>query len=157
MNRIGLALILVMLSISIARASVGNNKKQEMLKRADHLRVISLSGEEFFDEHLLADGCGMVEELFRGMPHHLTDVMSRMDAFDRKVILMKNESLDMLKETHRLSNRCKNGVDHEFVDASKAESHMKKAARMMKKHIGLIEDRPTDYSNSYYYHYDFDN
>ena len=157
MTRIGFALFLMLLSISIAHASAAKTKKAEMLKRADHLRVISLSGEEFFDEHLLVDGCGMVDELFRGMPFHVTDIMSRMDAFDKKVVMMQNESIEMLKETHRLSNRCKNGNDHEFVDASKAESHMKKAARMMKKHIGLIQDRSTDYNNSYYYHYDFDN
>lgn len=157
MNRIGFAFLLMVLSFSIAHASPGKAKKAEMLKRADHLRVISLAGEEFFDDQLLADGCGMVDKLFRGMPHHLTDIMARMDAFDKKVVMMQNESLDLLKETHRLSNRCKDGNDHEFVDAGKAESHMKKAARMMKKHIGLIEDRPTDFNNSYYYHYDFNN
>jgi hypothetical protein len=155
MNRLRFALLLVAFT-AMSQASTSNPKKVEMLSRAEELRLIALSGEGFFDDNKLLDGCSSVDELFRGIPQHLIDIMSRMDAFDKKVVQMKNESLELLKETHRLNNRCTNGSDYQFVNSSQAEKHMKDAARMLKRHYGLIEDRPTDYNNSYYYHYDFD-
>jgi hypothetical protein len=148
------ALLLLSLTAS-AETKEGKEKKAQMIDRAKDLRLAAETAEEHFKAEEYEDGCESVDELFRGMPAHLTGILSSMDLFKRKVERMHQEALVLLRDTHALDNRCKNGVDHQFVDAKKARKQMKEAAKKLKRHAKIIEDNSTEFSNSYRYNYEF--
>ncbi len=148
------ALMLVSFTAS-AETKEAKEKKAEMVSRALDLRLVAETAEELFKAEEYKDACASVDELFRGMPAHLTGILSSMDLFDGKVKKMQSEALVLLRDTHALDNRCKNGEDHQYVDAKKARKQMKDAAKKLKRHANVIEDKSTGFSNSYRYDYEF--
>lgn len=151
-----LSLFFLVLSLpALAQTMQAQRKKEEMVQRAKDLRSAAETAEEMFDGEQLTEGCSRVNELYRGLPAHLTGIASSMNIYDKKVKDMTEEALTMLKNAHALDTRCSKGENHQFVDPKKAEKQMKETRKMLKRHIGLIEDKPTDYNNAYYYHYDF--
>ena len=150
-----LAALMLMSFTASAETKEAKEKKAEMVGRAKDLRSVAETAEELFKAEEYKDACASVDELFRGMPAHLTGILSSMDLFDGKVKRMQNEALVLLRDTHALDNRCKNGEDHQYVDAKKARKQMKEAAKKLKRHAGIIEDKSTGFSNSYRYDYEF--
>ncbi len=139
----------------MAQTMEAKRKKVEMVERAQTLRLAAETAEELFDNEQVTEACGHVNELFRGLPAHLTGIMSNMNIYDKKVKKMSQEALSLLSDSHALDQRCKKGENFQFVDPAKGEKLMKSARKTLKRHINLIEDKPTNYSNAYYYNYEF--
>ncbi|MBY0516671.1 MAG: hypothetical protein K2P81_07180 [Bacteriovoracaceae bacterium] len=151
-----IALLFLVLALpALSQTMEAQRKKDEMIQRAQDLRLAAENAEEMFDNVQVNEACSYVDELFRGLPAHLTGIMSSMNIYDKKVKKMSQEALALLKDSHALETRCKRGENHQYVDPSKAKKQMKEAAKTLKKHKGVIEDKETDYNNAYYYHYDF--
>ena len=150
-----LAALMLFSFTASAETKEAKEKKVEMVNRAKDLRSVAENAEELFKAEEYKDACASVDELFRGMPAHLTGILSSMDLSDRKVKRMHREALVLLRDTHALDNRCKNGEDHQYVDAKKARKQMKDSAKKLKRHAGIIEDKSTSFSNSYRYDYEF--
>lgn len=129
--------------------------KEEMIKRALEMRVASDEGQELFKNTQLDEACGQVNFIFKEMPNHLSSIMSRMNIFDRKIQKLKNDSLVLLKEVHRLNNKCGRGENKEFVDPDKAIKLLKDFSKKMKRHEREIKKSSTDFNNTYYYQYEF--
>jgi hypothetical protein len=151
-----LALLLLILALpALSQTMEAQRKKDEMLQRAQDLRLAAENAEEMFDNVQVNEACSYVEELFRGLPTHLTSIMSSMNIYDKKVKEMGQQALALLKHSHALDSRCKSGENRQYVDPSKAKKQMKDAAKKLKKHKSVIEDKETTYNNPYYYQYDF--
>ncbi len=138
-----------------AETKEAKDKKLAMVNRAQDLRLVAETAEELFKAEEYASACESVDELFRGMPDHLTGILSSMDLFDGKVKKMHNEALVLLRDTHALNNRCNEGEDQQYVDAKKGRKQMKETAKKLKRHAGIIEDKSTGFSNTYRYDYEF--
>ena len=129
--------------------------KQEMLKRAAEMRLASDEAQELFKSILLDEACEQVNFIFKEMPNHLSSIMSRMNIFDRKIQRLKDESLHLLREVHKLNNSCGLGENKEFVDPDKSRKFLKDFSKKIKKHEKVIKKSSTDYNNTYYYQYEF--
>lgn len=146
-------LIFIFLSTSaLAQDSARRaTNKAEMLKRAEDLRVLATRAQDALRTRIGLEACTHIEGLFRGLPQHLTGIMAHMDNFDPRVAEMKNQSLDLLRETHKLHNTCLNGS----LNPVSAREHLSLTQRLLGSHQALIRSRPTDFNNTYYYHYEF--
>lgn len=126
-------------------------KRAEMVNRALDLRLVAETAEELFKEEEYKDACASVDELFRGLPAHLDDTLSSVAGMKK----MKKEAVALLAATHKLDNSCKGGEDHQYVDSKKARKQMKAAAKKIKRHANLIEDKYTGVRHPYSYDYAF--
>lgn len=146
-------LIFVLLSTSaLAQNSArGATNRAEMLKRAEALRVSATRAQDALKARATPEACRHIEALFRGLPPHLTGIMAHMDNFDPRVAEMKNQALELLRETHKLHNTCQSGQLRE----APAREHLSLTQRLLGAHQALIRSSPTDFNNTYYYHYEF--
>lgn len=146
-------LIFVLLSTSaLAQNSArGITNKAEMLKRAEALRVSATRAQDALKTRSTPEACRHIEALFRGLPPHLTGIMAHMDNFDPRVAQMKNEALELLRETHKLHNTCESGQ----LAVERARDHLNLMLRLLGVHLALIRSSHTDFNNTYYYHYEF--
>lgn len=151
-------LILLSLLFSLgaqAQTMDARRAKEEMLQRTHAMRVASDEGQELFRNIQLEEACKQVDIIFRVMPNHLSSIMSRMNIFDRKIQKLKAESLELLKEVHRLSNKCEMGEIEVSIDPDKARKFLKDFSKKIKKHEREIKRSSTDFNNTYYYQYEF--
>lgn len=136
--------------------TIGAQKvKEEMLQRTQEMRVHSDEARELLTALQIEEACQKVDFLFQQMPHHLSSIMSRMNIFEKKIQDLKDESLVLLKDTHRLHNRCTQGDSFEFVDPRSARTFLRDFSKKMKKHEKLIKKSSTEFNNTYYYQYEF--
>ena len=149
-------LTLLLLSFGAQAQSIDAGRiKKEILKRASELRAACDEGIEFFKNRQVQEGCEKVSFIFQEMPNHLSSVMSRMNIFDRKIEKIKTESLEMLKESHRLEMICKQDEAGVNLDSEKARKFLRSFSKAMKRHEKVILKSSTDFNNTYYYQYDF--
>ncbi len=151
-------LILFTLFLSLgaqAQTMDARKAKEEMLKRAQDMRVASDEAREMMGDLKIEEACQKVNFIYKEMPQHLSSIMSRMNIFEKKIQALKNESLELLQESHRLNNRCERGDSFEFVDPDKAGKFLKDFSKKMKKHEKVIKKSSTEFSNTYYYQYEF--
>lgn len=151
-----LLLLSLVLTFSAQAQTMGAIKaKEEMLKRTQEMRVASDEARELLSDLQIEEACQKVNFIFKEMPNHLSSIMSRMNIFEKKIQNLKDESLNLLKDTHRLNNRCEQGDSFEFVDPTAARSLLKDFSKKMKKHEKLIKKSSTEFNNTYYYQYEF--
>ncbi len=148
--------LLIAFSLSAHAQTLGEIKiKEDMLKRAREMRVASDEARELLSAIQVEEACQKVNFIFKEMPQHLSSIMSRMNIFEKKIQDIKDESLFLLQETHRLDNRCQQGQAFEFVDPKKAATFLKDFSKRIKKHEKLIKKSNTNFNNTYYYQYEF--
>jgi hypothetical protein len=151
-----LLLLSLVFTFSAQAQTMGAIKaKEEMLKRTQEMRVASDEARELIISLQIEEACQKVNFIFKEMPNHLSSIMSRMNIFEKKIQDLKDESLNLLKDTHRLNNRCEQGDSFEFVDPKATRSFLKDFSKKMKKHEKLIKKSSTEFNNTYYYQYEF--
>ena len=146
-----LAALMLFSFTASAETKEANEKKAEMVNRALDLRLVAETAEELFEAQEYSSACESVDELLRGLPAHLNDLHSSVDGMKK----MKKESVSVILDAHKLHNRCKDGKDHQYVDAKKARKQMKQAAKKIKRHATLIEDKYTGQSYPFKWGYSF--
>lgn len=151
-----LLLLSLVFTFSAQAQTMGAIKaKEEMLKRTQEMRVASDEARELLRDLQIEEACQRVNFIFKEMPNHLSSIMSRMNIFEKKIQDLKDESLTLLKENHRLNNRCEQGDSFEFVDPKAARSYLKDFSKKIKRHERLIKKSSTEFNNTYYYQYEF--
>lgn len=129
-------------------------EKSEMIQRTKDLQKNAEDARKLFKLEKLEEGCAKVEFLFKNTPKHLTSIMSNMNILNRKVGRIQDEALDMLRSVHSMNNACKRGENQEKVDPDLFRDVLKDYVKKMKRHRNIIEDKSTDFDNSYYYSYE---
>jgi hypothetical protein len=151
-----LLLLSLLLTFGAQAQTMGAIKaKAEMLKRTQEMRVASDEARELLSALQLEQACQKINFIFKEMPNHLSSIMNRMNIFDKKIQGLKDESLNLLKDTHRLNNRCEQGDSFEYVDPTATQVFLKNFSKRIKKHEKLIKKSSTDFNNTYYYQYEF--
>lgn len=138
----------------LAQTMEKRREKEEMIQRSKDLQKNAEEARKLFKLLKLEEGCAKVDFLFKNTSKHLTSIMSNMDILNRKVGRIQDEALDMLRSVHSMSNACKRGENFEKVDPDLFRDVLKDYAKKMKRHRNIIEDKSTDFDNSYYYHYE---
>ena len=147
--------MMVLVQSAFGISEFEKKKKKEMLTRLDAIITAVESVEEHADKEEVKEACAGIQELMKLYPEHLKAVGSHMNNNKTKVMIARDEVLNQMIFVHRQSTVCERGETGEHVDPKDLEKKMKKISKSLHKQKKLIEKEHTDYSNEFYYHYEF--
>lgn len=128
--------------------------KGEMIQRTKDLEAHARSARKLIKNEKLTEGCAEIDYLFQHTPAHLTAVLSRMNMGSKKVRKMQDQSLQLLRLVHSMSNTCKRGKDHDRVHPEFFQDALKLYIKRIENHGDIIDDKSVEFDNRYYYEYD---
>ncbi len=147
--------MMVLVQSAFGISEFEKKKKKEMITRLDSIITGVESVKAHADKEEVKEACAELQDLLKLYPEHLKAVGSHMNNNKTKVMIARDEILNQMIFVHRQSTVCDRGETGEYVDAKDLEKKMKKISKSLRKQKKLIEKEHTDYSNEFYYHYEF--
>ena len=147
--------MMVLVQSAFGISEFEKKKKKEMLTRLDTIINTVDSAKDHASKEEAKEACSDLQDLLKTLPEHLKAVGSHMNNTKTKVMIARDEVMAQLIFVHRQTTVCERGENAEHVDSKDLEKKMKKISKSLKKQKKLIEKEHTDYSNEFYYHYEF--
>ncbi len=155
MKFITLIAMMVLVQSAFGASEFEKKKKKEMLTRLETILKSLDSAKVHASKEEAKEACNDLQELLKILPEHLKAVGSHMNNNKTKVMIARDEVLNQMIFVHRQTTVCDRGENAEHVDSKDLEKKLKKIAKALKKQKKLIEKEDTDFTNEFYYHYEF--
>lgn len=140
---------------AFAISAYEKENKNEMIERTDKLIEKVAKAREHAKKEETKEACAEIRSMLEIYPEHLKGIGMKMNNYKTKVIIARDEALQQLIFVHRQSVLCNQGENSEHVDPQDLAKKLKKISKSLKKQKKLIAKESTDYSNDFYYNYEF--